>query len=125
MAKQEKSLLIGNNYGILTMGGANTGLWEIAKCVKLNADQAVFEYPNGLNKFERKAVNYEDVYNLKECCEESIRNRPEYAASFKRYIELEEINEKIAQNLLKAENTIEAATEWAVLQKRRSELRNA
>lgn len=42
LVTREKSLIIGRQYGILTMGGAMSGLYEIAKCVKLNADIAVF-----------------------------------------------------------------------------------
>lgn len=103
MAKQEKSLLIGRHYGILTMGSAMSGIYEVSKCVKLNAESAVFEYPNGKDKFERKAVKYDDIYNLKESCEESIRNRPEYAAAYTRYIEQDDQFMKRYNELLKIE----------------------
>ena len=73
-------------YGILTWGGASSGLWQIAKVVSVGNVFCSYEVQTAPNKFEKRRCKTEEIYDAKECAIESMTNRPEYAKSYERYV---------------------------------------
>ena len=77
---------VNQTYGILTNAGANTGIWTIAKVVKVSAIYATYEVTTGPGRVEKRKCKVTDIYDAAECAAETIRNRPEYAGNYTQYL---------------------------------------
>lgn len=84
-AIEKSQIKEGEFYGILTWGGASSGLWLIAKVCSVGGKFVTYEVPNG-SKVEKRRCKADEIYDAKECAKQSIANRPEYKTAYERYL---------------------------------------